>query len=198
MESKGVKAPERFTVQDETVADAASAVDLLAARKEIDKKRIFIVGHSLGAFAAPRIAVAAPPLPAWCCSPGNSRPLEDLIVEQVEYLLSVQELPEEQKKEALEKIKKQVARVKDPKLSADTPSAELVFGVPAPYWLDLREYNPTATAAKLKQPMLILQGERDYQVTMADFDGWKRPGRPQKRRVQVVSPVKPPLHRRQG
>ena len=22
--------------------------------------------------------------------------------------------------------------------------------------------------------MLILQGERDYQITMADFDGWKR------------------------
>ena len=26
----------------------------------------------------------------------------------------------------------------------------------------------------LKQPMLILQGERDYQVTMEDFAGWKK------------------------
>jgi hypothetical protein len=23
-------------------------------------------------------------------------------------------------------------------------------------------------------PLLVLQGERDYQVTMADFDGWKK------------------------
>ncbi len=29
-------------------------------------------------------------------------------------------------------------------------------------------------AAKLKTPMLILQGERDYQVTMIDFAGWKK------------------------
>jgi hypothetical protein len=27
-------------------------------------------------------------------------------------------------------------------------------------------------AKKLKMPMLILQGERDYQVTMKDFEGW--------------------------
>ena len=29
-------------------------------------------------------------------------------------------------------------------------------------------------AKSLKQPMLILQGQRDYQVTMEDFGGWKQ------------------------
>ncbi len=29
-------------------------------------------------------------------------------------------------------------------------------------------------AAKLKVPILVLQGERDYQVTMTDFAGWKQ------------------------
>jgi fermentation-respiration switch protein FrsA (DUF1100 family) len=104
----------------------------------------------------------------------NSRPLEDVILEQIEYVLSLQKGPDDKTKEALEKLKKQVERVKDPKLSADTPAAELPFGGPAAYWLDLRKYDPVATAAKLKQPMLILQGERDYQVTMTDFEGWKK------------------------
>ena len=36
--------------------------------------------------------------------------------------------------------------------------------------LDLKEYDPAASAKKLGIPMLILQGERDYQVTMTDFD----------------------------
>ena len=27
---------------------------------------------------------------------------------------------------------------------------------------------------KVRQPMLILQGERDYQATMTDFEGWKK------------------------
>ena len=38
----------------------------------------------------------------------------------------------------------------------------------APYWLDLGAYDPVAVAASLKKPMLILQGGRDYQATVAD------------------------------
>jgi uncharacterized protein len=38
----------------------------------------------------------------------------------------------------------------------------------------LSDYDQAATAARLKQPLLILQGERDYQVTLEDFAGWKK------------------------
>ena len=48
-----------------------------------------------------------------------------------------------------------------------------VLGMPAHYILDLRGYDPAAEAARLSVPMLILQGERDYQVSMKDFAGWK-------------------------
>ena len=33
---------------------------------------------------------------------------------------------------------------------------------------------PPQAAKELPKPMLILQGERDYQVTMEDFAGWKK------------------------
>jgi fermentation-respiration switch protein FrsA (DUF1100 family) len=39
--------------------------------------------------------------------------------------------------------------------------------------VDLKGYDPAAAAKKLAIPMLILQGERDYQVTMTDFALWK-------------------------
>ena len=55
-----------------------------------------------------------------------------------------------------------------PNLSLATPAGDLPFGVPASYWLDLHGYDPTALAAKLGKPMLVLQGGRDYQVTIAD------------------------------
>ena len=48
------------------------------------------------------------------------------------------------------------------------PASELPFGLPASYWLDLRDYDPVATAAALDRPMLILQGGRDFQVTAED------------------------------
>ena len=49
------------------------------------------------------------------------------------------------------------------------------MGAPPAYWLDLRSYRPDQVAVKLAVPMFILQGERDYQVTMADdFAAWRR------------------------
>ena len=49
----------------------------------------------------------------------------------------------------------------------------MISGAPAWYWLDLRGYDPPSAATQVKAPMLILQGERDYQVTPADFAKWK-------------------------
>jgi fermentation-respiration switch protein FrsA (DUF1100 family) len=105
---------------------------------------------------------------------GNTRPLEDLILEQMTYIYGLNGSSPDKLKEEVEKIKIQVGRVKDPKLNADAKAADLPLGVPAPYWLALRAYDPTGTATKLKQPMFILQGERDYQVTMEDLAGWKK------------------------
>jgi fermentation-respiration switch protein FrsA (DUF1100 family) len=55
----------------------------------------------------------------------------------------------------------------------DATSGRMISGVPASYWLDLRGYDPPSAAVRVKSPMLILQGERDYQVTMAEFAKWK-------------------------
>ncbi|SFX80533.1 alpha/beta hydrolase family protein [Streptomyces atratus] len=53
-------------------------------------------------------------------------------------------------------------------LTPDTPPEMLPLGFSAAYWLDLRAYDPVAAAAGPACPMLILQGGRDYQVTVAD------------------------------
>src|SRR5260370_5448735 len=71
-------------------------------------------------------------------------------------------------------VQKQVLRVKDAKLTRDTPASELPLGTPAAYWLALRDFRPMEVVAQFRRPILVLQGERDYQVTMADFEGWKK------------------------
>lgn len=35
-------------------------------------------------------------------------------------------------------------------------------------------YRDGGVAPKLGIPIFVLQGERDYQVTLVDFEGWKR------------------------
>lgn len=168
------RVPKSVTIKEETIDDALAAVALLRKHKEIDGKRIFVVGHSLGALVAPRIGAGDPAIAGLVLLAGNARPLEDLVLEQITYIKSLKGKLTDKDQEELDKLKKQVAKVKDAKLMADTPSSELPLGAPAAYWLALRAYNPTATAAKLSMPILIVQGERDYQVTMADFAVWKK------------------------
>jgi fermentation-respiration switch protein FrsA (DUF1100 family) len=104
---------------------------------------------------------------------GASRSLEDLIVEQFTYQFSSDGTISSAEQKQLDDMKQKVAKLKDPKTTDATPAAEMPFGVPAHYWLDLRGYKAAEASRDLKHPMLILQGERDYQVTMEDFAGWK-------------------------
>src|SRR5262245_56954268 len=104
---------------------------------------------------------------------GNTRPLEELIVEQVHYLTSINgPTPEGEKQIAA--AEKAAQEVRNPGLKPGMTVNLLGAKLPASYVLDLRSYNPGETAAALKIPLLVLQGERDYQVRVADFDGWKK------------------------
>src|SRR5439155_1059072 len=94
-----------------------------------------------------RSATGDPKLAGIVVMAGNVRPLEDLIVEQMTYLAKQSGEPDAVVMERLTKVKEQAAKVKDAKLSAETPAAELPLGVPAAYWLSLRGYGPAAAAA---------------------------------------------------
>lgn len=178
--TKMARAMGSLTVKEETVDDALAAVKLLRKTAQIDGQRIFVLGHSLGGMMIPRIGRRDPSIAGFVVMAGLTRPLEDTIVQQTTYIYSLDGFISEDEIAHIEQLKRQADRVKDPKLSADTPSADLPFNVAAAYWLDLRGYKPHELAKELPQPMLILQGGRDYQVTSVDFDNWKKSlgGRP--------------------
>lgn len=162
-----------ITLREETIDDAVSAVAQLRATDGIDPKRIFVLGHSLGGLVAPRIGKADPAIAGLIILAGSTRPLEDIVVDQVHYLASLNPAESAEGKQMFDKMEADAAKAR--KLTAaDAASTNLVLGAPVPYWLDLHAYDAPATAKTLKQPLLILQGQRDYQVTQADFDGWKK------------------------
>jgi dienelactone hydrolase len=162
-----------FTVQEETVDDAVKAITLVRTQPEVNGGRVFVIGHSLGAYVAPRIAEQDGKLAGLVLMAGNVRPVEDLMVEQVTYMGATGTDPANAKvfQAQLEKAKAFQANVK--KLEPGDEDSPALGGVPVAYWVDLKGYDPAAAARKLGIPMLILQGERDYQVTMADFGMWK-------------------------
>jgi uncharacterized protein len=157
-----------FTVADEYLPDTRAAISLLQAHPAIDPARVSVCGHSLGGTVAPRVAAAEPSVAALVLLAGGAQPLQWAAVRQISYLASLAPATAASAQPGIDALTAQASMVDSPDLSTDTPDAELPFGVPAPYWLDLRAYDPVAVAAGLPQPMLIVQGGRDYQVTVPD------------------------------
>lgn len=157
-----------LTVDDEYLHHAVAAVHLLREHPDVDPARVFVLGHSLGGTVAPRVAVAEPAIAGLVILAGGAQPLHWAAVRQFRYLASLDPQTEAASQPIIDTMTRQARTVDSPDLSPATPTSELPFGVPAAYWLDLRGYDPAAVAAKLDKPMLILQGGRDYQVTVAD------------------------------
>jgi dienelactone hydrolase len=166
-----IAAMQDFTVQQETVEDAVRAAELLRSLPEIDSKRIFILGHSLGGYLMPRILARAPWVAGVIVMAGHTRPLATLIVEQAEYLASLDPSNEAARQQA-EKLKEAAQQIRA--LEEGKSDVRSVMGMPASYIRDLKGYDPAAEMRKLKVPALFLQGERDYQVRMTDFERWKQ------------------------
>lgn len=154
------------TVWDETIDDAVLAIELLQTTEGVDPERVYLLGHSLGGYLAPRIAEAAPDLAGVIVLAGSTLPLEESLLNQVRFLAELDGEINEAEAHTIAQLEEQVAAVKalQPGDTLENP----LLGIPAAYWLDLQDYDPAALAAGLPQPFLILQGERDYQVTAAD------------------------------
>jgi hypothetical protein len=160
-----------YTVQEETVEDAVRAAALLRHQPEIDPNRIFVLGHSLGGYLAPRIAAQDGKLAGLIFLAANARPVEIMALEQNEYVASLGNGPSAEVQKRLADLRAEVLKVKN--LAPGKANPPVVMGLPSAYLLDLKAYDPLAAAKRLAIPMLFLQGERDFQVTMKDFDLWK-------------------------
>ncbi len=163
----------RMTVDEEVIDDAAAAVARLRKMPVIDQDRIFVLGHSLGGTLIPRIGLKAPDAAGFIIMAGMARPLEDVILDQFQYLCRLDDSVTVEEQVQLDQMAKRIARVKDPGLSEKVKPSDLPFGTPAAYWLDLRAYRPGREAQRLAKPILVLQGGRDYQVTAEDFKIWQ-------------------------
>lgn len=161
-----------FTVQEEVVDDAVAAIAILRSTTGVDPDRVYIAGHSLGAMLAPRIATAAPQARGMILLAAPGRALIDIIPFQLRYLAELDGsiTPEEHAQlDAADALHRRISALTPADAADHTP----LLGAPAAYWLDLASYDPIASALALAKPTLLLQGEGDYQVTVAeDYQRW--------------------------
>lgn len=161
-----------ITLREEVIDDALAAAELLRRTPGVDPHRVFVLGHSLGAWLAPIIAAEDSRLAGVILMAAPARPLEQLYVEQIRYILSLDPAPTPAARAKLEEAEREAAAVRKIRESGQGP--ERALGAPRAYWLSFRGLDPLSAAARLPVPVLVLHGERDYQVTTEDFRLWRK------------------------
>lgn len=167
--------PAKLTVDDETMSDAHAAVALVSKQPKVDPKRIFVVGQGFSAYLAPRIAGNDPQIAGIVMLAANTRPLEQLLLDEVHYVAAKGgTAPTADDQKQIAAVEDGVKKIESPDLKPGEMITLLGSALPSSYWLDLRSYKPVEAAEALKIPMLILQGQRDFQAPPAtNFDQWK-------------------------
>ena len=75
-----------ITVKDEVLDDALAALGLLREAAGVDRRRLFVVGHSLGALLAPRIAVLDGAVAGVVLLASPSRLMSEVVRDQAQWL----------------------------------------------------------------------------------------------------------------
>jgi len=167
--------------------DARAALAALRAQPEIDPDRIFLIGHSEGAYLAPIIATEDDTIRGVVLLAGAARSLDEITRWQIETLLRMQGASEEKITASLAQEDQYIEFVKTSSGEwGDYTFADLHAAMP---WLTeqgaaqltgsplsltwLREHytaDPTGPLRRLHVPVLIINGEKDLQVPAEEAD----------------------------
>ncbi|HEY1422915.1 MAG TPA: alpha/beta fold hydrolase [Candidatus Acidoferrum sp.] len=173
---------------DDFAKDAQVALQYLKSRKEVDAKRLGVIGHSEGGILAALAATRSNDV-NWLvllASPATSG--EKTLLRQSELIARTGGLREEQITQSLEFDRKAYAAVREEKntaaltkrlstlvdqsgLGATMPPAALqaqIRTMTSPWFQQFLDYDPAPSYEKIKCPVLALNGTRDLQVDSAE------------------------------
>ncbi|MCI8402132.1 MAG: alpha/beta fold hydrolase [Lachnospiraceae bacterium] len=181
--------PAAVTIEDEVLEDVDAAIALAMSDPRLDHDRVYVLGHSLGGMLAPAIADAHPELAGIISMAGSLRPLWEISWDQNRDLADAL-LPSLSEEEG-ERLSSQLATVESDvdtlrQLSADGVLSDpdslpeplepdtLLLGIPLTYWSSLERNAGKDIIDHITVPILILQGDADFQVYPdTDYTLWQ-------------------------
>ena len=164
-----------ITVKEETIEDAILATELLKEDSRIDKNKIFIIGHSMGAMLAPRIDAEGGNYKGLILMAGSPRKLEEIMLGQMDDLLqSTKGLVRWIMKKQTEKF--QIMFDGLYQLSDEEAKQKKVGnGTTLYYFKEMGDHAASVYLMNIQKPMLFMQGEKDFQATVEkDFNAYKQ------------------------
>ena len=182
---------ESVTIAD-YAEDARQVLLWLEKRKDVNKDRIAVVGHSEGALVAMLLAgrergkVAAMALLAGPSTSGN-----EVVLEQQKYMLSKMPIDDAQRAEKVALQEKINAAVIKGTGWADIPEQARKIA-DTPWFYSFLTFSPEKAMNETRQPVLIVQGELDVQVMPSHADKLADMARARKGTKAAVEVVKVP------
>ena len=158
-----------FTCREDYLDDLYKAMDTLESFKYIDKDRVYVLGHGQGGMLLPLVAKERREVKGIIMMGSNAKRTQEMMIDQYAYLSKVTPY----KKDEYDEQAKKALRSMDKKLNPLTEHHHMPYDVQATYWIWLNKYKHLEMAKKQKTPMLILHGERDYQVNMENLKLWQ-------------------------
>jgi dienelactone hydrolase len=177
---------------EDFATDTEAMVNYLRSRKEINAKKIGIIGHSAGGIIAFIVAKKDPSIAFVVSLAGAGVRGDSLMLKQVELISKSQGMPDavwqgmkpsirnryailQQTDKTPEELQKElyadVTKTMSPEQLKDLNTIQQlsaqISSMTSPWYLHFMRYDPAQDLKKLKCPVLALNGEKDIQVDAA-------------------------------
>jgi pimeloyl-ACP methyl ester carboxylesterase len=143
--------------------DVVAAVKWLEKRKDVDKRRIAVAGHSEGGSVGMLAASREKKISALVLMAAMGTRGVDLILEQQQYSLDLLKTPDSERASKVELQKKILEAAMTGKGLEDLPP-DIRERVDSPWYRSLLLFDPAELMPRIKQPVLILSGDLDKQM----------------------------------
>lgn len=156
----------------DTTRDAGAALAALAARPEVDARRIVVAGHSEGAFHAVALAAEHPELAGLVLLAGAAGPAEEVLRYQGRAVVGTLPAPVRALLRLLRIDVPALQRRRIATLRATTAdvTGHGPFRTNARWFREFLDADPGPQLGRLALPVLAVTGERDVQVDPADAE----------------------------
>jgi uncharacterized protein len=175
---------ETATIADYAEDARAVITWLEKTRKDVDKKRIGLVGHSEGAWVAMTVAARDKRVAAIALVAGLATSGREAILEQQQLLLAQTGASEAEKHEKIElQTRINAAALKGG--GWEGIPDQLRVAADTPWFQSFLAFDPARVMRDVRQPVLVVQGELDTQVAAHHAERLADLARARKRRVAV-------------
>ena len=181
---------ETATIND-YAEDVRAVVNWLEKRKDIDKERIALVGHSEGAWVAMRAAERDKRITALALLQAAATTGADFILEQQRQVLERSSTPEAEKQAKIE-LQQQINAAALKGSGWENIPESLRSAADTPWFQSFLAFDPARVMRDIRQPVIVVRGDPDTPVAPNHADRLAELARARRRKVavEVVDDVK--------